>query len=78
MVTSRCVNIVLVVVALMAGSRHAVRSQDTITASKVVVDKTKITFDPKTCTEGHGQFFWGFGSSAVKVLGHKDGHCVFE
>lgn len=78
MVTSRCVTIVLVVVALTASSRHAVRSQDKITASKVVVDKTKITFDPKTCTDGHGHLSWGFGSSAVKVLGQTDGHCVFE
>jgi hypothetical protein len=78
MVTSRCVIIVLVVVALTAVSRHAARSQDEKPASKVVVDKTKITFDPKTCTGGRGHFYWGFGSSAVKVLGHKDGHCVFE
>jgi hypothetical protein len=47
-------------------------------SSKVVVDKKKLTFDPKTCTEGHGLFFWGHGSCAVKILGHKDGHCVFE
>jgi hypothetical protein len=78
MVTSRCVVIALVVVALTGGSRQVVRSQDQKAASKVVVDKTKITFDPKTCTEGHGHFFWSHGSSAVKVLGHKDGHCVFE
>ena len=47
-------------------------------SSKVIVEKTKITFDPKTCTEGRGHFFWGLGSSAVKILGHADGQCVFE
>jgi hypothetical protein len=47
-------------------------------SSKVAVEKTALTFDPKTCTEGRGTFFWGLGSCAVKVLGHQDGHCVFE
>src|SRR5262245_23142243 len=78
MVRSRCVVIVLAAVALTAGARPAVQSQDQKTASQVVVDRTKITFDPKTCTAGRGHFFWGLGSSAVKVLGHKDGHCIFE
>ncbi|MGE3808931.1 MAG: hypothetical protein AB7K24_30065 [Gemmataceae bacterium] len=52
--------------------------QDKPASSKVVVGKTKISFDPKTCTEGHGQFFWSFGSVAVEILGHKDGHCLFR
>jgi len=47
-------------------------------SSRVAVKDTTITFDPKTCTGGRGLFFWGLGSCAVKVLGHQDGHCVFE
>ena len=47
-------------------------------SSKVVVEKTALTFDPKTCAEGRGKFFWGLGSCAVRVLGHRDGHCLFE
>lgn len=47
-------------------------------SSKVVVGKTTLTFDPKTCTEGRGLFFWGLGSCAVKVLGREGGRCVFE
>jgi hypothetical protein len=78
MVNSKWVVIGLVVVSLVGGSRQAAPSQDKTASSKVVVNKEKITFDPKTCTEGHGLFFWGHGSSAVKILGHKDGHCVFE
>ncbi|MBA4067040.1 MAG: hypothetical protein C0501_25695 [Isosphaera sp.] len=46
--------------------------------SKVVVGKTSLTFDPKTCTEGRGLFYWGHGSCAVKVLGREGGHCAFE
>jgi hypothetical protein len=60
------------------GSPEIARPQDKKPSAKVVVDKTRITFDPKTCTEGRGHFFWGLGSCAVKILGRKDGHCVFE
>lgn len=78
MVNSNCVVIGLVFVALAGGLRQAALSQDKSASSKVVVGKKKLTFDPKTCTEGQGHFFWTYGSSAVKILGHKDGHCVFE
>jgi hypothetical protein len=47
-------------------------------SSKVVVEGTSLTFDPKTCTEGRGQFFWGLGSCAVRVLGREGGRRVFE
>jgi hypothetical protein len=46
--------------------------------SAVVVDGETIRFDPKSCTQGRGQFFWGLGSCAVKVLGREGGRCVFE
>src|SRR6476469_7926889 len=78
MAISRCVVIGLIVVALADGAPSVVFSQDQRPSSQIVVDKKKLTFDPKTCTEGTGQFFWGHGSCAVKVLGHKDGDCVFE
>ena len=47
-------------------------------SSKVVVEGTSLTFDPKTCTGGRGLFFWGHGSCAVTVLGHQGGKCAFE
>lgn len=46
--------------------------------SKIDVSKTKLTFDPKTCSEGKGEFGWGLGSVHVTVLGHEDGKCVFD
>ena len=42
------------------------------------VTKDAITFDPKTCTEGHGTLGLPLGSVSVKVLGQKDGKCVFD
>ncbi len=74
---TRIVLLGLVAVAFV-GSPQTSRTQDKKPSSKIVVEKTRITFDPKTCTEGRGHFFWGLGSCAVKILGQKDGHCVFE
>lgn len=47
-------------------------------SSPVLTEGTRITFDPKSCKTGRGQFFWALGSVAVKVLGQRDGCCVFE
>jgi len=47
-------------------------------SSPISVAGQRLTFDPNTCTEGTGMFFWGNGSVRVTVLGHKDGHCVFD
>jgi hypothetical protein len=47
-------------------------------SSPVVVEGQRLMFDPKTCTEGRGMFFWALGSVRVTVLGHKDNHCVFD
>lgn len=47
-------------------------------SSAVVVEGTKLSFDPKTCTEGHRRVDWGLGSYGVNILGHKDGQCLFE
>jgi hypothetical protein len=47
-------------------------------SSPVVVEGRRLTFDPKTCTEGEGGFAWGLGSVHVRVLGREDDHCVFD
>ena len=47
-------------------------------SSPVIVTDQRLTFDPKTCTEGRGMFFWGLGSVDVTVRGHKEGNCVFD
>jgi hypothetical protein len=48
-------------------------------SSAIQVEKGKgLTFDPRTCTSGQALVYWSFGSTSVKVLGHKDGQCVFE
>jgi hypothetical protein len=54
-------------------------AQDGQSSSPIKVEKDKsLSFDPKTCTQGQATVFWALGSTSVKVLGHKDGHCVFE
>lgn len=42
------------------------------------VTNDAITFDPRTCTEGSGTIWLALGSVKVKVLGQKDGFCVFD
>jgi hypothetical protein len=49
-----------------------------VASSSVAVEQTTLTFDPRTCTEGRGMFYWGLGSCSVKVLGRKGVQCVFE
>jgi hypothetical protein len=66
-----------VALGLAVGLAAAARTQD-VPATKVVVEGQKLTFDPKTCAPGSGQFYWGLGSCAVKVLGRADGKCRFE
>jgi hypothetical protein len=70
--------LVAIGVILAIGPNQAAWSQDKKASTKIVVEKTKITFDPKTCVEGRGVIFWGHGSSSVKIIGQQDGHCVFE
>ena len=62
----------------VCGSGQVALSPPPPVSSKVVVEREKITFDPKTCTQGRGRFDWGHGSCQVKILGHQDDHCVFE
>lgn len=66
-----------VALGLAVGLAAAARTQDA-PATKVVVEGQSLTFDPKTCAPGRGQFYWGLGSCAVKVLGRADGKCRFE
>lgn len=47
-------------------------------SSPVVVKGGRLTFDPKTCTEGEGGIAWGLGSSRVRVLGREGDLCVFD
>jgi len=43
-----------------------------------VIDGKKITFDPKTCTNGVAGFGWALGSVRVEVLGTEKGQRVFD
>jgi hypothetical protein len=47
-------------------------------SSSVVVKGGRLTFDPKTCTEGEGSIAWGLGSAGVRVLGREGRLCVFD
>jgi hypothetical protein len=47
-------------------------------SSPVVVKGGRLTFDPKTCTEGGGSIAWGLGSASVRVLGREGDLCVFD
>lgn len=47
-------------------------------SSPIIVQGRQLTFDPKTCTEGKGMVSWGNGSARVTVLGHREGHCLFD
>jgi hypothetical protein len=47
-------------------------------SSPVVVKGGRLTFDPKTCTEGGGSIAWGLGSAGVRVLGREGDLCVFD
>src|SRR3954469_23822819 len=69
------IGFVCVVLALGA---DPVTPPGTVASSKLVVEGNKITFDPKTCTEGFRRVDWGLGSYGVKIHGHKDGQCLFE
>jgi hypothetical protein len=66
-----------VALGLAVGLAAAAQPQDA-PATKVVVEGQSLTFDPKTCAPGRGQFAWGLGSCAVNVLGRTDGKCRFE
>lgn len=64
---------------IAAPPAEAVPSQSPdVSGKSIVVEKTMLAFNPKTCTSGRGLFYWGLGSCAVKVLGQKDGYCEFE
>jgi hypothetical protein len=47
-------------------------------ASEIVVEGTKLSFDPKTCKMGESGFGWGQGSVHVKVLGRHEGIRSFD
>jgi hypothetical protein len=47
-------------------------------SSPVVVKGGRLTFDPKTCTEGEGGIAWSLGSARVRVLGREGDLCVFD
>src|SRR5262245_2077278 len=64
---------VLLIVGALAGGNEPGKA-----TTKVVVAGTKLTFDPKTCTEGKGGFGWAQGSVHVTVLGRENGKCVFD
>lgn len=66
------------VMLMIALAQRTTRAQDQVPSSPVTVQGTRITFDPKTCREGKGQFFWGLGSCAVTILGRQGNHCRFE
>jgi hypothetical protein len=57
---------------------RAVGSPPTTTPSAVRVTGTRLTFDPKTATEGAGGFGWGLGSVHVTLRGHRDRRCEFD
>jgi hypothetical protein len=63
---------------IAAPPAKAAEVEESPTSSPVIVEKKKLTFDPKTCTSGRGLIYGGLGSAAVKVLRHEDGDCVFE
>jgi hypothetical protein len=54
------------------------QEKDRKKSSAVKVEGRRLSFDPKTCTEGYGHVFFFSGSFAVQVIGHKDGQCRFE
>jgi hypothetical protein len=77
----RYVVVTVAVLMLLVGLRAWwIPSDDihTSASSKITVDKTTLTFDPGTCTEGHGTFYWSMGSCSVAVLRHEGNHCLFE
>lgn len=47
-------------------------------SSPIDVEKSKLTFDPKTCTAGVGQFYWSYGSCRVEIVGREGNNCVFR
>jgi hypothetical protein len=47
-------------------------------SSPVVVKGGRLTFDPKTCTEGEGGIAWALGSARVRILGREGDLCVFD
>lgn len=66
--------------AILASSSAALAAggEQRIPSTGIVVDGTRLSFEPKTCTTGQTGFAWGLGSVQVKVLGHEDGKCVFD
>jgi hypothetical protein len=73
-----CIFALSAVLAAAPAGREGGCAEPRKNSSPVVVEGQRLTFDPKTCTEGRGMFFWGLGSVRVTVLGHKDDHCVFD
>ena len=74
--TGVCVFVVLVAVAPVGLDGRAGEKSEK--SSPVVVKGGRLTFDPKTCTEGGGSIAWGLGSAGVRVLGREGDLCVFD
>jgi hypothetical protein len=76
--------IVVIVIGAILTARFASPAQGappattTTKPSPVVVTGTRLTFDPKTATEGSGGFSWGLGSVFVTLRGHGEGRCEFD
>lgn len=69
-------------VALAAGgcqrSSTAGRPTEATAGSGLQITKTNIVFIPSACKAGSAVLWLGLGSASVKLLGHADGHCVFD
>jgi hypothetical protein len=74
----RRVYVLAIVFAAALGLPRGAGDEAPKKSSPVTVEGKRLTFDPKTCTEGKGGFAWGLGSLTVTVLGHEDGKCVFD
>jgi hypothetical protein len=74
--TSVCVFVALVAVAPVGLDGRAGAGPEK--SSAVVVKGGRLTFEPKTCTEGGGSIAWGLGSASVRVLGREGDLCVFD
>lgn len=53
-------------------------SKPAVKSSPIVVENKRLTFEPKTCTEGRAGLSWEFGTLSVTVLGQHDGFCEFD
>lgn len=76
--TPACLAVLLFFVASQSLPISLGQEKDLKKSSAVKVEGLRMSFDPKTCTEGGARVFCFSGSVAVTVIGHKDGQCRFE